>query len=269
MKKILCSLVLVGMVGALATPATAATTATHHHAKAHHTAHHTTKKKAAKTKASKSDERVKTAQTHLIHLSYLKDKPDGIMGSKTKAALKKFQQHNNLKPDGKLTDATFKALEVADPAPEAVKAAEAAVVPTNVATAPTPPAALPDFYTKHPDFYGYYDQQHENAMQLGPPTVPSRYGRVDVHERTDNDSIGYDVTINDQPLFLVEDQPSVIGISRTFSLDSEDVVIFNTYRAQSSLCMYKSFLLVLNAEGTKTLEIPNCTRGYQAKALRT
>jgi hypothetical protein len=203
---------------------------------------------------------VKQAQIHLQNLGYYTGKADGKNGPKTVAAVKKFQKHNGLKIDGKLGPKTMRALIKADGGAHAM--------PMPLASGPqflTAPGAASDFYTDHPDFYGHVDQDYSNPMQNGTPTVPSRYGRVDVSESTDaNNMKSYNVTVNEQPLFTADQQPAVVGISRTFSLDSEDVVIFTSYRANDHVCQYKHFLLSLNANGTKMHEIENCTRGYQA-----
>ena len=255
-------LIIAGMC--LSTQPIAANAETYHHHTlhhAHHSVHHSSKHGSTASHVSSSKAQVKQAQIHLQNLGYYTGKADGKLGPKTTAAVKKFQQHNGLKVDGKIGPKTMAALIKADSGSHAM--------PMPLVGAGTPPApvapATPEFYTDHPDFYGHVDQDYSNPMQMGVPTVPSRYARVDVHENTDANGIkSYDININDQPLFTADQQPAVIGISRTFSLDSEDVVIFTSYRPNDHVCQYKHYLLSLNASGSKMHEITNCTRGYQA-----
>ena len=68
-------------------------------------------KKAVKAKkaAPKADPQIKAAQEALIKAGY-KVSADGMMGKKTKKAIKGFQKKNKLKVSGKLDEATLKAL---------------------------------------------------------------------------------------------------------------------------------------------------------------
>src|SRR5580692_4386367 len=83
--------------GANAAAPTATTTTTHHHkAKHRHAAH-----KHTKANSARAD--VRDAQTHLIHLGYYNGKADGLMGPKTKAAVRDFQRDEKFKATGALT----------------------------------------------------------------------------------------------------------------------------------------------------------------------
>jgi len=236
--------------------------------KAHHVSkkHKSSKHKSSKHKAAKSsgDARVREAQEHLINLGYLKDKADGKLGPKTKAAIKKFQKEHKLKPDGKLGRQTYDAIIAADK----VKAMSALPMPVEAPPAPPPlPPATPDFYAQHPDFYGYYNHSYENPVQLGSPqVVPSRFARLELTEdQTPGTTRRYTVTLNGLPLILVDNQPAVIGVSKTFAIGSEDAIIFTSFKDNDPVCAYTYHLLVLSANNTKSLELHNCTRGYQAK----
>lgn len=55
---------------------------------------------------------VRKVQKKLNELGYSCGTPDGIMGSKTKRALKNFQKDNGLKADGIIGKKTLKALEL-------------------------------------------------------------------------------------------------------------------------------------------------------------
>jgi hypothetical protein len=258
MKTILRSLALIallaGFTGMATTPAFASP---------HHSSHHAKKKPAApKWVATKAH--IKTAQTHLAALGDYKGKVDGKIGRKTKAGLKKFQKEHMLPVTGKLTEATYKALEDADkPAPLPMPQQIVVIPPAEPAAPPAPPPT-PKFYTDHKDYYGYVHQDYSNPMQMGAPEVPSRYGRVEVAEKMNGGMRNYDVKLDGNALFDAQNQPAVIGISKTFTLDHEDAIIFTAYRDGDLVCNYRHYLLTLGANGSKLREIANCTRGYQA-----
>jgi len=232
----------------------------HHHAR--HTTHHAHHHVATKSHARND---VRTAQTHLIHLHYLHSKADGKLGPKTVAAIRHFQHDQHLPVTGKLTTSTYNALVEAD-------------MPFAGPTTSATTAAAADFYAKHPDFYGHYDQQYANPM-IGAPavvssdnattsrtqTLPTRFGKIDMSEENAGAQKRYNVTLNDQPILTVGDQPSVIGVSSTYDLGAEDAIIFTTYHSESGTCPYKHYLLTLKADTNNLQEIANCTSGYQAK----
>lgn len=62
---------------------------------------------------SVSKKTIKKVQKKLNELGYDCGTPDGVMGSKTKRALKKFQKDNELKADGVIGKKTLKALGLA------------------------------------------------------------------------------------------------------------------------------------------------------------
>lgn len=64
------------------------------------------------TKKSSTSSTVKKVQTALNKKGYDCGTADGIMGKKTKAALKKFQKDNNLTVDGKIGKQVKKALNI-------------------------------------------------------------------------------------------------------------------------------------------------------------
>jgi len=265
-----------GFIGFTANSANASTIhKKHHHItdiySHHHTSHHT--KHHVKNHASTM---VRTAQTHLTHLGYYKGKADGLLGPKTATAVKNFQHDHHLHANGKLTTITYNAIIKTDLERTKAVASVAKPMPEPAPIPPPPPA--PDFYKTHPDFYGYYDQPYADPYITAPTVtangnepvvrsqaIPNRYAKIDAAEDVRGSEKRYVVTLNGAPFLTVEDQPSVIGISRTFVLGDEDAIIFSTYRANSAACSFKHYLLTLRADGNNLQEIGNCTRGYQAK----
>jgi hypothetical protein len=79
--------------------------------KASKPAQKTTAKAKVSKKTVKPNAKVKAAQNALTKAGF-KCSPDGIMGKKTKAAIKKFQKKNGLKVNGKLDKATRAKLGV-------------------------------------------------------------------------------------------------------------------------------------------------------------
>lgn len=221
-----------------ATPALAKTHHHKHHAKTHHTRHH--------AKSSKNSAIVRIAQEHLSNLGYYQGKIDGIMGPKTRAAIKQFQREHGLKADGVLGPKTNRALEVADSRP-----------------APTPEgpltheSAVPSDGTVNPDY----------ALPLngGTRTIVSRFAQLDVSESGVGGDKHYSVNLNGQPVLLVDGQPSIIGISPTYDMGNEEAIIFTTYTPGDSTCTYKNHVLAMNGTGSKMLDIENCTRNFQAR----
>ena len=223
---------------ALALGATPALAATHHkhHAKKHHaTAHHTTGAVV-----------IRIAQTHLSNLGYYHGKIDGIMGPKTRAAIKQFQREHSLKVDGILGPKTNRALEVADPSMDKTPAGG-----MTMRDLP-PPSDLP----VNPDY--------TLPLNGGTKTIPSRYAQLDISENGGGGDRRYNVNLNGQPILIVEGQPSIIGISPTYDLTDEQAIVFTTYAPNDHDCPYKNHVLALNDTGTRMLDIANCTRAYQA-----
>ena len=66
--------------------------------------------KPATLSLKSTGDNVKSLQKSLISLGYLKGKADGVFGSKTEEAVKKFQKDNNLEPTGMLDDDTLTLL---------------------------------------------------------------------------------------------------------------------------------------------------------------
>lgn len=263
MKYMLRGIVLVValvVMGAMVLPSDAAA----YQSKKHH---QTYKKKAAKKKQagnSSAAEKVRMAQAHLINLEFLVGKADGVLGPKTKAALKKFQKANGLVANGQLNAETEKALAEADRA--------FAIAATTGGLGKARTQAPVKFYSQHPDYYGYVNQNYADAFQIGVPAVPSRFARIDVREAEIVSGLTtgqrrYDVMVNGVPLFTADDQPAVIGISRTYSMLSEDAVIFTAFRPNNLVCSYRHYLFVLNAQGNRLLDIDNCTYEHTANLV--
>ena len=66
---------------------------------------------------------MRMAQDYLTDLGYNPGPEDGILGRRTKAALKSFQRDHELRVTGTLTDATFRALAKAKPGPAVIRSA--------------------------------------------------------------------------------------------------------------------------------------------------
>lgn len=71
-----------------------------------------TSSKSNKKKKDVSSDIVKKVQRKLNELGYDCGKPDGIMGKKTKAALKKYQKDNKLTVDGIIGNEVLKSLGI-------------------------------------------------------------------------------------------------------------------------------------------------------------
>ncbi|MGB9153966.1 MAG: peptidoglycan-binding domain-containing protein [Alphaproteobacteria bacterium] len=220
-----------------ASPALAKTTHHHkkHHVKAHHVVHHT-----------KGSSIIRIAQEHLSSLGYYSGKIDGVMGAKTKAAIKKFQRDQGLKADGVLGRKTMHALEVAD-----TNASHKHELPTHDAVVVDPNAPVAADYVP--------------LLNGGTKILPNRFAGIEVSESGNGPNKQYNVNLNGQPLFAAKDQPAIIGISPTYNLGDEDAIVFTTYTDGTDSCPYGSHVLVLNSVGSKMLDVENCTRNYQAR----
>jgi hypothetical protein len=233
---------------------------------------------ASAPKASgKGDAHLRDAQTHLANLNYYKGTPDGLNGPKTRAAIKAFQHEHKLSVTGKLTQQTYNAILDADKrnammAPPAEPSKEEPQ-PKTVEATPVPheaEAPASDYYANHPDFYGHYNQSYENAMLLGPTQkLYSRFGDVELTEdqASSSPTKQYKITLNGAPLILLNNQPTIVGVSRTYVVGDEDVMIFTSFRDKDAVCAYSYYLLILGADGTKTREINECSSGFEATSV--
>jgi hypothetical protein len=262
-------LVVAAAFGLLAAGGATPAFAKHHkHASGLHQPHRKPKPEPPTTAAMIHD-----AQTSLIKLGYLEGTPDGILGPKTRKAVKKFQKDHGLRVTGTLTKKTREAIAKAD--------SEHNVAALPLAVAP-PQQAGEVMSEAHPEFYGRTDQNYADPL-IGGPTVAgnvteaqyartqgilSRYAKLDVNENTNGPMRRYIITQSGEPIFGSEHQPSIIGMSQTFNLKNEDVIILSTYREDDIVCPYKHFLLTLSDGKRVILPInDNCTRGYQARIV--
>lgn len=255
---LLASAVLTVVLAGDASPAFA-----RHHHHSHHTArsHHHVRRHH-----SKGNERVRQAQVSLINLGYYQRNPDGILGPQTKIALRAFQRAQHMRVTGVLDTKTYNALLKA----ERKHAMEALPLPHVGVTSIAPPA-----------LYGKTDQQYADPFRDSPVVAgskdsgqavrtqgfESRYAKIDVNENINGAVRRYAVTINGTPILQVDNQPSVIGISETYHLGTEDAIIFTTYRDNDPVCAYKYFLLTLTEGSNQLRSLDNCTHGYQARVV--
>ena len=224
--------------------------------------HHKANKKSS---VSSTHERTKTAQNDLELLNYNPGPIDGLIGPKTRAALKAFQKDSGFKVTGKLDAKTYDLL--VSEAADALKKKETPQMSDlqnggEVAPGPKP---TPDFYVKHPDYYGYTNREYTNPNQLGSPqSIPTRFGDMAIDDHMTGTIHEYSITINGHPVFRAEGQPSVINLSRTFPLEEADAVVLTSYAENDTTCPYRHYLLVIRLESNGVHEIGNCTRSFEA-----
>ena len=223
-----------------ASPALAKTAHHKHHVRTHHTrtTHH-------RGKASKGSTIVRIAQEHLSNLGYYTGEADGVMGSQTKAAIKRFQRDHGLKADGALGKKTIRAIANADH--RVIGSHSRFLTHDSLQTS------------------DIVNQDFATSLGGGTKIISSRFARVDVSESGSGSNKRYAVALNGQPILTADGQPSVIGISTTYDLGSEDAVVFTTYSPSNANCFYRNHVLALNSAGSKLLDIENCTRDYQAQ----
>ncbi len=224
---------------------------THHH---HHSRHHPIHSSGS-LKATGS---LHAAQAHLAHLGYDVGSVDGRMGQKTRAALKRFQKEHELKADGALGPKTIAALEAAD-----------FLRPTTTGTLPpmTGSEAQKSPPSVFPDALGDKEIDPQHALAIGPNgrTLSSRFAHIDVKANDETVDQPYTVLLEGAPILMAHGQPSVIGISPTYDLGTEDAIIFTTYVPLDSVCPYRHHVLALTVNGDKMVDIDNCTRLYTAR----
>lgn len=246
-----CALILCALFCVSLGSAAPVSAATHHHHKKHHHAakkHHAVQKTKAKKTASQR-ERVRTAQIALAELGYKAGKFDGVLGARTKAALKQFQRDHHLLANGQLTARTYTLL---------LKEAHRTKM-ENVA-----PVRMSEFYGTHPDFYGYYARAYGNPNMLGSPqAISNRFADLQISEERNGPSYEYTITLNGQTVLKATSQPSPMRVSRTFSLDGADAVLFTTYDAGDTSCPYRHYLLTLRAQSDNLRDLNNCAADYE------
>ncbi|MDR3424113.1 MAG: peptidoglycan-binding protein [Alphaproteobacteria bacterium] len=221
-----------------ATPASAKTK--HHHAKTHHV-HHRRGRKASRGSAI-----VRIAQEHLSNLGCYTGKVDGVMGPKTRAAIKRFQREHGLRASGALDKKTSRAIENADH----LMIGSHSQLLTHESVTSSDEAV---------------NQDYDVSLNGGTKIVNSRFARLDVSESGSGADKRYNVNVNGQPILTADGQPSIIGVSPSYDLGNEDAVVFTTYSPNDSGCIYRNHVLAMDDKGTKMLDITNCTRDYQAR----
>ncbi|MFA4994664.1 MAG: peptidoglycan-binding domain-containing protein [Bdellovibrionales bacterium] len=211
------------------------------------------KKSAKKSRAKKSKadcETVRKAQEQLKRLGYYTGKIDCILGPQTTRAIKNFQRDHGLKPDGILGKNTMRALEEASQAVGGSSIKQPFLTHDEV------------LITDDDDIHQDYQMPLE--AYAGSRFLRTRFAGLNVTEAGSGMDKRYNVNLNGEPLLMVGGQSSVINVSKTYALGDEDVIILTSYNPESALCSYEHHALILAKEGTKMLEIENCTRGYNA-----
>jgi hypothetical protein len=229
----LLSLAFLGL--ALApTPAWAA----HHHHRIHHSIHHG-------AHYAPGSAVIRIAQRHLLNLGFYSGSIDGIMGPRTRAAIKKFQRAHGLKIDGVVGPITSRMLDQADP--NGFGGIHGTVSGNDAVGATV-------------------NNDYAQGMNDGTRALSSRFARVDVVESGVGADKRYNISLNGQPMLVADGQPSVVGISPTYDLGNEDAVIFTTFSPNESGCTYRNHVLALTGEGSKLLDLESCTRSFDAVA---
>jgi hypothetical protein len=216
-----------------------------HHAVIHHTVTHHARHHGKAAAITSGTQVVRVAQQHLANLGYYGGRIDGLMGPQTKAAIKRFQYDKRLAVDGILGPQTRAALEAAD---QRVIGTQSVPL-QNIVIGPD----------------ANVNADYVAPLNGGTEILSSRFARINVSESGHGADKRYAVTLNDQPLLNVDGQPSIIGISQTYSIGDEDMIVFSTYNAGDTLCTYKTHVLALTASGNQMIDIGNCTRAYQAR----
>jgi hypothetical protein len=238
-----------------------------HYVGAKHSRHHhvvCSNKKNHKSRHGAVVSPVREAQSHLANLGYYHGRVDGKLGSKTKSAIKAFQREHGLRANGVLTKQTMGKLVAAD----RMMAMSGLPMPHDKLSHNL---AEPDFYAAHPDYYGHVDPNYADPVQLARSNaaplsqgLPTRFAQITMTEVPSGNLKRYDVTINGQSILTVDNQPSVVGVSKTFVLGDEDGILITSFNPNDSVCSFKHTLLVLRDGGNELRPVENCTRGYQA-----
>jgi len=229
--------------------------------------HHAKKKAHAKSKKKavmgSAREHVRTAQTNLDTLNYNPGPIDGLVGPKTRAAIKAFQKDHSLKVTGKLDSKTYDLL--ASEAADIANKKKPLSALENGGEVPPGPQPQPEFFAKNPDYYGYYNREYANPNQMGSPqAIPTRYGDMQISDQMAGTIHQYVITINGQAVFHADGQPAVINLSRTFALEGADAIVLTSYAAGDATCQYRHYLLIVRLNSNGVHEIGNCTRSYEA-----
>ena len=207
----------------------------------HHLVHHGKHVK----RVVNSSEITRIAQRHLSNLGYYNGRLDGVMGPQTRAAITKFQREHNLKTDGVLGGNTRMALENAD-------------MPV-LHGGPVVHGGLPT------ESQAEIQQDYTTSLNGDAKVVSSRFARLDVSETGTGSAKRYNINLNGQAILVADGQASVIGISKTYDMGAQDAVIFTTFSPSDTGCIYRNHALVMNNNGSKILDVGNCTRDYHAQ----
>jgi len=204
--------------------------------------------KHSKSSHVKSSESIRAAQTQLAKLGYYAGRIDGISGRVTKSAIREFQRHNGLSATGTLTSETTGLL------------------------------SRKNIILHHQIYNGYYNPAYSEYYRIAYGTqdatiswrnfthpiatqsLSNRFARIDVKEDRREDLSNFTVTVNGSPILIARNQASLLYVSKTIELTSEDAIIFSVYNG-NNLCPYKNYLLTTRSNNTYAgpYEIGDCS----------
>lgn len=167
---------------------------------------------------------VRTAQIRLGDLGYFNGFYDGVLGSDTRTAIKKFQHHVGIPATGKLTPRTYNLIQIAD-----------YKIKHGIGINPE----------KHVDSLPPETWHYVKSVQL-----PIRSGNLVVDEEAKGSTYRYTVKLNGKPFLLADNQPETIRISEIFHLAGEDALIITAWRGETS-CRFQNYLVTVHADGTQ------------------
>jgi peptidoglycan hydrolase-like protein with peptidoglycan-binding domain len=199
--------------------------------------------------AAPADTKTRAAQMRLAELGYYPGAYDGVLGSNTRNALIHYQRVSGLPITGRIDANTETYLfGTNDYVPYTYRFAYGA-----------PVYAVQSSY----DDTGYWSR---NWHTVKTNRIPVRFGKLDLNEDRRGSIRHYTVTLNGQPIFSADNQPSILRTSKVYSMAGEDAVIFTAFHGAPN-CPSQHYLVTVRADGTFVgpKAIGNCSEAFDAR----